>query len=537
MLDIVEIVRAENGWIVRDSHAGKARVRVAESRHVLARILCERLDLPLAFTVQPIEARPEPADDPQPAEVSGEEPAAETQGSDRERQVLDVLREMGPGVSSSALAERMGVASRGYLRTVLRRLVDTGQVRMSGQKRGTRYSLPEQPQEIDPKPKAAVAPEPKPEPKEIGPGRPREGQPKRRFTEHFDANPEEVNGIAADHEAATDGRTIFPSSVTEPEDGTALLMSGANSRKLGDPVVKGPWKGFPIYSLTLEERATCPKTCHHWLTCYGNGMPFARRNRYGLDLHGRLDRELAALNRKHREGFVVRLHILGDFPTVEYVELWGRWLTAFKALHVFGYTAWRPETEVGAAVARLSGENWGRFAIRRSSAEPEPGGATTIWRKPEAPVVPEGIVCPAQTGATECCGTCGLCWHPAAREKTIAFVAHGRKGQRPGTVRKGPAEVHRLPPPPDHPKLQAMFAADSIIRFLREAGHEVAVHPTKAGLYVMDGEHLTARQLATEANGMRARAGLTLFPIPAIDPPSGGQSSLGNIDSVGSMAG
>jgi hypothetical protein len=39
----------------------------------------------------------------------------------------------------------------------------------------------------------------------------------------------------------------------------------------------------------------------------------------------------------------------------------------------------------------------------------------------------DGIVCPAQTNRTECCGTCGLCWHENAVDKTIIFIEHGRR--------------------------------------------------------------------------------------------------------------
>lgn len=55
-----------------------------------------------------------------------------------------------------------------------------------------------------------------------------------------------------------------------------------------------------------------------------------------------------------------------------------------------------------------------------------PGGTTVINYVPEAPRVPEGLVCPAQMHATACCATCGLCWSPAARSETIVFIQHGR---------------------------------------------------------------------------------------------------------------
>lgn len=34
---------------------------------------------------------------------------------------------------------------------------------------------------------------------------------------------------------------------------------------------------------------------------------------------------------------------------------------------------------------------------------------------------PDAILCPAQTGATDCCATCVLCWQS---ERSIAFRPH-----------------------------------------------------------------------------------------------------------------
>jgi hypothetical protein len=251
---------------------------------------------------------------------------------------------------------------------------------------------------------------------------------RRRFTDHAEPDPDSVRGLKADNPAVVEGRTMFPSTVIDPADSPALLVSGANSRKLGDRVTKGLWAGFPIFQLSLEERATCPKTCHHWLTCYGNGMPQARRHRHGPELLDYLRAELTDLQEDHAGGFVVRLHVLGDFYSLDYVRAWEGFLDTFPALHIFGYTAWPKDSEIGAAIFRLTETRWDRFAVRFSSAEVEPQGATALWRKPEDLTDWPGIICPAQTGKTDCCGTCGLCWAVSAKDKTIGFIAHGRVG-------------------------------------------------------------------------------------------------------------
>ena len=264
-------------------------------------------------------------------------------------------------------------------------------------------------------------------------------QTQRRFAGDYDLDPERVTGLSASHRACVNARTLFPRTVVMPADSPRLLVSGHNSRKLGKTVTKGLWSGFPIFMLTLEERASCPETCHHWQTCFGNGMPLARRHVHGPELEARLEEELTLLQETQARGFVVRLHQLGDFYSVDYVARWAAWLQHFPALRIFGYTAWPESTDIGAAVAHLRAANWERFAVRTSRPHPGPYGASTLWRKPEAAKVPEGIVCPAQTGRTECCATCGLCWHPNARKENIVLVAHGRKTAN-GAARPAAAE-------------------------------------------------------------------------------------------------
>lgn len=237
----------------------------------------------------------------------------------------------------------------------------------------------------------------------------------RRFTEH--TPPGSPSVLPLGHNAAIYSTTRYPATVRPPTMDTRVLKSGANNRKIGSHVVKGPWRGMPIYTLTLEERATCPRSCAHWLDCYGNKMHWSHRFEHGPALIIALDSELADLNMKHPDGFVVRLHILGDFYSVDYVRQWERWLRYLPSLHVFGYTARPPYSEIGERLNTMSVEMWGRFAIRFSNSK-MPERATASARKIEDALP---IVCPAQTGASECCGTCGLCW---GTKKNITFLVH-----------------------------------------------------------------------------------------------------------------
>src|SRR5947207_280719 len=145
--------------------------------------------------------------------------------------------------------------------------------------------------------------------------------------------------LPSDHPAIKEQRTLYPGMVrTAGEGGLWALKSGMYNRKVGRVVQVGKWTGLPIYTLTLPERATCPQTCEHLRSCYGNHMDFAPRMRPGPELESRLAAEVEVLDVQHVHGFVVRLHVLGDFYSPAYVELWAALLRQYSTLRVFGYT-------------------------------------------------------------------------------------------------------------------------------------------------------------------------------------------------------
>ena len=386
--------------------------------------------------IQPVE--PEQTDTPREPDARGDEAAASaepaTSETDEEppspratpkpgtvkdklwRALAELISETGLSPTRAVLAERAGVRQTSMI-TPLRQLVEAGFVRRLGSGRGSILGIEVWPEGVEPRATEGRAGK--------AYSKPGQGKPRRRFTDKPKLTPERVSGLGEDHDAVREKRTLFPSTVVNPAESPRLLVSGENSPKLGDRVTKGPWKGMPIYALTLEERATCPESCHHWLTCYGNGMPRVRRHSHGPALERQLRVELEILQMQHPGGFVVRLHNLGDFYSREYVQLWISWLEQYPALHVFGYTAWPVDTPIGHLIRMFRDVHWDRFAIRTSGQHREPKGATTIDYVPEWPRVDKGVVCPAQTGKTDCCGTCGLCWHPNAKDETIVFVLHG----------------------------------------------------------------------------------------------------------------
>lgn len=218
-----------------------------------------------------------------------------------------------------------------------------------------------------------------------------------------------------------EGRTKFPTRVMRVDEMPTLLVSGHSNVKIGRDVRKGHLKGYWIYTLSLEERATCPTTCKHWQSCYGNNMPFAKRvNHRDEKFLASLEAEIAKLLRtRGRRGILIRLHALGDFYSPAYVAFWDRMLRDNPALSIFGYTAWKSGTATGWAIKELV-DAWGeRAMIRFSDGGYKTMSTVSIASKEACP--PGAFVCPEQTGQTRCCATCGACW---STKKNVAFIAH-----------------------------------------------------------------------------------------------------------------
>lgn len=216
-------------------------------------------------------------------------------------------------------------------------------------------------------------------------------------------------------------RTRFPTRVLRVADMTNLLVSGHSNVKIGRDVRKGKLRGYRIFTLSLEERATCPTSCEHWRSCYGNAMPFAKRvdHRDPAFLPA-LAEEIDMLMRKPWPGVLIRLHALGDFYSAEYVEFWSSMLDKHPNLAIFGYTARGLPGAIGYALTMaIVRHGFDRFAIRYSN-----GGfktQSTVSIKTEADCPASAFVCPEQTNKTRCCATCGACW---STTKNVAFLEH-----------------------------------------------------------------------------------------------------------------
>ena len=217
--------------------------------------------------------------------------------------------------------------------------------------------------------------------------------------------------------------TKYPKSKRSLTDYSHSVLKRPSSAKIGSAgryVKKGKLKGAEVYTLTLTERETCPQSCGHWDDCYGNNMPFAHRLEHGKELEDRLIEEVGEKCRKAAEKnrkVLVRLHVLGDFYSTDYVLLWRTLMVLHNNLYVWGYTHHTAQTDSDIYKELFTNrvafpERW---FVRWSdtgmhfSANSEELGTT-------------GIVCPEQTGQTQACTTCSLCWD--APEKNIIFKTH-----------------------------------------------------------------------------------------------------------------
>ena len=212
-------------------------------------------------------------------------------------------------------------------------------------------------------------------------------------------------------------QTRYLKGVKDPHNN--MLKRGKQNKKLGDKVKVKMWKGMTMYSLTLEERATCPTDCKQWDNCYGNNMPFAHRfDHTDPSFKPMLEQQLEELNRKHPEGFVVRLHVLGDFYDGLYITSWQLWLYKFENLHVFGYTHHQSDSQLGAMIGNVNRIYPDRFRIRFSDDENTKFSAHVRYVRQN---YTDRIVCPEQLGQTESCTTCGYCW---ASDNPVVFLEH-----------------------------------------------------------------------------------------------------------------
>jgi len=210
--------------------------------------------------------------------------------------------------------------------------------------------------------------------------------------------------------------TRYQKSIKTSRDAN-VLKPGSNNKKLGFNITSKRWKGKKLYSLTLVERETCPISCHHWDDCYGNNMPFAHRFSTD-DLEKNVHKNLDSLIEKHPNGIVIRLHVLGDFYSVDYVSFWEEMLFKYPTLCLFGYTGREEDSKIGKAIWLLNNRFNERCIIRYSRSKGYDGNH--LYAAEES-FEGKSFDCPEQNGKVKSCAACGLCW---TTQKTVRFLSH-----------------------------------------------------------------------------------------------------------------
>lgn len=212
--------------------------------------------------------------------------------------------------------------------------------------------------------------------------------------------------------------TIYRKSIKLPaESTTGVLKKGSQNKKLGFKVTAKKWEGKRLYSLTLTERDTCDQSCHHWEDCYGNNMPFAHRFST-VGLIPKLREEIRFLLAKHKNGVVIRLHVLGDFYSEEYIQFWGEMLRDNPRLCIFGYTGVPPISVLGWEIWSMNLLCPNRCVIRFSRNHSY--DKTNSFACDES-FEGDSFTCPEQTGKVKSCAACGLCWTAL---RTVKFLSH-----------------------------------------------------------------------------------------------------------------
>lgn len=217
----------------------------------------------------------------------------------------------------------------------------------------------------------------------------------------------------------------------------ATLASPENSKL-------GPW--IHSWSLPAGKRETCPgetDLCRR--ACYAKKNSFAypsvqtayRRNKAMADKPWFADWMTAEL--KHRMVRIVRIHVSGDFYSVEYTRKWHTIVAACPDARFFAYTrSWAvdamlhdliqlsrfPNMALWWSVDRLSGPAPAIRGIRKAymaiddaDAMNAPNDCDLIFRDRRSTRMKRGngvLVCPHENGVkTQVrinCSKCGICW-------------------------------------------------------------------------------------------------------------------------------
>jgi len=132
----------------------------------------------------------------------------------------------------------------------------------------------------------------------------------------------------------------------------------------------------------------------------------------------KIEEEIGFLLAKHKHGVVIRLHVLGDFYSMDYVQFWMRMLTMHPKLSIFGYTGVPVDGNIATSIQLMNSIYTSQCFIRFSrNNEFDDEGSYAAEESFEG----KSFDCLEQTKKAKNCAACGLCWMTA---KTVRFVTH-----------------------------------------------------------------------------------------------------------------
>lgn len=230
--------------------------------------------------------------------------------------------------------------------------------------------------------------------------------------------------LNTNHKAIVNATTLYNASkftIRDVSNYKHKVLKASTNIKLGKKVNKGKLKGMKMYTLTLIERETCTDECEHYTDCFGNNMHVAHRFEVNDAFMLRLESDIHATAVANPNGFLVRLHILGDFKSVEYTLFWERMMIHYPNLHVYGYSRNHIDSkyshvrDIAKELIRLRSKYQNRWAVRFSNKLDQEYSANS------RDITDKGITCLAQVKTDVSCSDCTLCW---SSKKAIGFITH-----------------------------------------------------------------------------------------------------------------
>ncbi len=122
---------------------------------------------------------------------------------------------------------------------------------------------------------------------------------------------------------------------------------------------------------------------------------------------------------------IVRVHVSGDFDTVEYVGSWVRLAATRREVQFFAYTrSWRVPDLLPALERLRALSNFQLFAsMDRSIPEPPPAGWRVSWlENDDRRLGAKSLLCPETTGEKANCEQCRYCF--VGQRNDVTFPIH-----------------------------------------------------------------------------------------------------------------